>query len=213
MQITRRYFGNAAITFAVLAMAAFILALPARAAPLDFADPAFTQVGGLTSVPIGASDFCRAHRADCSPNGRPQAVTALTPALWAQLLSVNDRVNTDVVQVTDEAQYQVTEYWTYPQGYGDCEDIALEKRRELIAGGWNPSTLLMTVVRQENGEGHAVLTVRTDRGDLVLDNQDGRVLVWNETPYQFLKRQSQTNPSQWVSLVDPRVIVVAAESR
>ncbi len=38
-----------------------------------------------------------------------------------------------------------------------------------------------------------MLLVRTDRGDLVLDNQDGRVLLWNETPYTYLKRQSQAD--------------------
>jgi predicted transglutaminase-like cysteine proteinase len=193
-------------------MAAFILVMPARAASLDFADPAFTQVGGATSIPIGASDFCRKHRSDCSPSATPEAVVGLTKGLWKQLLAVNSGVNASIIQVTDEEQYRVAEYWTYPDGFGDCEDIALEKRRELIADGWNPSTLLMTVVRQQNGEGHAVLTVRTDRGDLILDNQEGEIRVWSETPYQYLKRQSQLNPAQWVSLVDPRPIRIASES-
>jgi hypothetical protein len=31
--------------------------------------------------------------------------------------------------------------------------------------GWPESKLLITVVRDENNEGHAVLTVRTDEGD------------------------------------------------
>jgi predicted transglutaminase-like cysteine proteinase len=210
MQITGQSIGNVAVTAFVLAMATFILVMPTRAATLDFADPAFTEVGGATSIPIGASEFCRTHRADCSPGRKPQAVTDLTQALWNQLVGVNDEVNADVIQVTDEDQYQVAEFWTYPNGYGDCEDIALEKRRELISDGWNPSTLLMTVVRQADGEGHAVLTVRTDRGDLILDNQDDRVLVWSATPYQYLKRQSQLNSSQWVSLLDDHEVTVAS---
>ncbi len=49
------------------------------------------------------------------------------------------------------------------------------------------SDLLITVVRQMNGEGHAVLTVRTDRGDYVLDNLELRVKPWNETSYDYLK--------------------------
>ena len=53
--------------------------------------------------------------------------------------------------------------------------------------------------------------VRTDRGDLVLDNQDGRILLWNETPYQYLKRQSQADAGQWVDLVDPRTTFVATK--
>ena len=135
----------------------------------------------------------------------------LTEALDGAV-AVNASVNRTIVPVTDEELYQVAEYWTYPQGYGDCEDIALEKRRELIDDGWDPSTLLMAVVREANGNGHAVLMVRTDRGDLVLDNQDGMVLVWTETPYQFVKRQSQANPGQWVDIVDNRGIAIVAAS-
>ena len=57
------------------------------------------------------------------------------------------------------------EKWSYPDdGYGDCEDYVLLKRRLLAARGFPESTLLITVVRDENNEGHAVLTVRTDRG-------------------------------------------------
>ena len=67
----------------------------------------------------------------------------------------------------------------------------------------------MTVVREPNGDGHAVLMARTDRGDLILDNQDNRVLVWNETPYEFIKRQSQADAGKWVALNDNRTTVLA----
>ena len=70
----------------------------------------------------------------------------------------------------------------------------------------------MTVVREANGNGHAVLMVRTDRGDLVLDNQDGMIQLWSDTPYQFLKRQSQHHAGEWVNLNDRRSIVVAANN-
>jgi predicted transglutaminase-like cysteine proteinase len=106
--------------------------------------------------------------------------------------------------------YQVDEFWTYPAGYGDCEDFALAKRRQLIEAGWEPSTLLMAVVRESNGDGHAVLMVRTDRGDLVLDNKDGMIRVWTETPYQYVKRQSQEHAAVWVDIVDDRVEVASA---
>ncbi len=62
----------------------------------------------------------------------------------------------------------------------------------------------MTVVRQPNGDGHAVLTVRTDRADYVLDNLEERVLQWNETEYQFLKRQSAANSGRWEGIDDNR---------
>jgi predicted transglutaminase-like cysteine proteinase len=52
--------------------------------------------------------------------------------------------------------------------------------------------------------------VRTDRGDLVLDNQSGRVLLWKDTPYEYVKRQSQADPGKWVALNDDRATVIAA---
>ncbi len=188
----------------------FILAAPVQADTVDFANPAFAQTGKATSVPVGASEFCKVHRSDCGTNKHAVAAMVLTSERWQQLVDVNNAINASVVPVSDEDYYKVSEYWTYPDGYGDCEDFALAKRKLLIANGWNPSTLLMTVVRESNGNGHAVLMVRTDRGDLVLDNQDGRVLLWNETPYHFLKRQSQQNADRWVDILDDRTIFVAS---
>jgi len=186
------------------AMAILLLGLPGKAGEVDFANPAFAPAAGLTSIPVGAAAFCKSHRSDCGPNRHVVEVMRLDEKRWAQLVEVNNLVNAAVVPVTDAEYYNVDEYWAYPDGYGDCEDFALAKRKALIAEGWNPSTLLMTVVREPSGAGHAVLMVRTDRGDLVLDNQDGRILVWSQTPYQYLKRQSQADASRWVDLVDDR---------
>ena len=192
-------------------IALVFLAGPAQASQsVDLSNPAFAPTNGPTSIPIGAAEFCKAHRDECGPIANAIDLESLSDAGWRQLVSVNDGVNTSVVPVTDADLYNVTEFWTYPAGRGDCEDFALEKRRQLIALGWNPSALLMTVVRQANGEGHAVLMVRTDRGDLVLDNQDGRVLVWKDTTYEFVKRQSQTDPRKWVGIDDTRVIMASA---
>jgi predicted transglutaminase-like cysteine proteinase len=68
------------------------------------------------------------------------------------------------------------------------------------------------VVRERNGAGHAVLMVRTDRGDLILDNQVGAVKLWNETNYQFIKRQSQHNAGEWVLIDDSRAVVTTTAS-
>ena len=177
---------------------------------VDLSNPAFAPTTGPASIPIGAAEFCKAHRADCGPSATTVEVETLTDANWRQLVGINSAINSRVAPITDQDLYHVDELWTYPDGWGDCEDYALEKRRQLIAKGWSPSALLMTVVRQQDGEGHAVLMVRTDRGDLVLDNQVGQVLVWNDTSYQFIKRQSQSDSRKWVGIDDTRIITASA---
>jgi predicted transglutaminase-like cysteine proteinase len=77
------------------------------------------------------------------------------------------------------------------------------KRHILLRRGWPASALLMTVVRDEQGEGHAVLTARIAQGDFILDNKVGEVKLWHKTPYEFVMRQSYLNPKVWMAL-DPR---------
>lgn len=187
----------------VFGLILLVLALPSRAAAPDLSRTAFAPEGPQTSVPVGAGAFCLAHRSECRPDPVTEPVE-LTETVARTLSAINEGVNRRIMPVTDAALYNVEEYWTYPATAGDCEDIALEKRRELVALGFSPSVLLMTVARDQRGEGHAVLMVRTDRGDLVLDNQDMRVRLWSETPYHYLKRQSETDPSRWVRLIDNR---------
>lgn len=195
-----------------LASAALLAVFVVPAAGLDLTHIAFAQTAASpASIPVGHAEFCARHPADCRAHANPVLAVALDEAHWAQLLEINAQFNRAIVPATDFELYRVEEYWTYPtSGYGDCEDIALAKRRALIEAGWPASTLLMAVVREANGNGHAVLMVRTDRGDLVLDNQDGLVKVWNETAYQFVKRQDQAHAGRWVDMIDNRVMTVAA---
>jgi predicted transglutaminase-like cysteine proteinase len=199
------------ITLGGTIIAMIMFGTPAAASPgVDLSNPAFAPATGPTSIPVGAAEFCKSHRDECTPNVRIVDAETLTQRSWDQLVAVNDDVNRRIVSETDQDLYNVAEFWSYPDGRGDCEDFALEKRRQLIQAGWDASTLLMTVVRERNGNGHAVLMVRTDRGDLVLDNLDGRVRVWQDTPYEYIKRQSQTDAGRWVGLADSRATIVAA---
>ena len=161
---------------------------------------AFMPVYGQTLPPIGYVQFCRGNPAECSKGSGRTVREHLTEARWDELVKVNDYVNAKVAPVTDQDLYNVPELWTYPQSKGDCEDYVLLKRRYLVNLGWPPETLLITVVRDRNGDGHAVLTVATDLGEFVLDNQNADILPWQATRYQYQKRQSQTHPSIWVSL-------------
>ncbi|KQN74183.1 MULTISPECIES: transglutaminase-like cysteine peptidase [unclassified Devosia] len=206
MTINFRRLGAAGIAVAALAG----WAQPSAA--LDFTNAAYIQVASTnTSIPVGHLDFCRQRPGECMPNSVVESAVTLNETNWQQLVSINAHFNQTIIPVTDQELYQVEEFWTYPtSGYGDCEDFVLAKRRALIEAGWPVSTLLISVVRQTDGSGHAVLMVRTDRGDLVLDNQDGAIRLWNETPYQYLKRQTQANAGQWVDMLDDRTTIVAA---
>jgi predicted transglutaminase-like cysteine proteinase len=61
--------------------------------------------------------------------------------------------------------------WAYPDDMfrGDCNAYVLLKRKLLIAAGWPTSSVLITVVYTADGEGHAVLTVRTGAGHWPLE--------------------------------------------
>lgn len=167
-------------------------------------------VSGRTSQPIGHYEYCKRHRADCnlrSINTRP---VKLSRKSWRDLDEVNQASNLSVRPVTDLDYYNTEEYWTYPKRFGDCEDYVLMKRKMLMQRGWPASSLLITVVRQPNGDGHAVLTVRTDKADFVLDNLRNRILPWQKTEYRFLKRQSATNSGRWEGIEDYRSGIVGS---
>ena len=172
----------------------------------------YMKAFGDTLPPIGYVNFCQEHRADCRPGPRFADRIQLTPAKFGQIEEVNTAVNTEIAPDTDLDLYGKPEYWTYPTTKGDCEDYVLLKRRILIERGFPESTLLITVVRDENDEGHAVLTVRTDKGDFVLDNKRREVMRWADTPYTFIKRQSERNPLVWISLLPPETAPQTAVS-
>lgn len=160
----------------------------------------FMRIFGLSQAPYGFVRFCEANSGECNQDGREEARLDATPDRLAELDAINRSVNRAIKPLTDMEIYGVTEYWTLPTTAGDCEDYALLKRRLLMQRGWPASSLLMTVVRDERGEGHAVLTARTAQGDYILDNKTDRVSIWFKTPYQFVMRQSYLNPKVWVAL-------------
>lgn len=170
----------------------------------------FMPSGMRTSQPIGHYQFCQDNPDDCSAKTAKPGVVKLTRAMWGTLQDVNNAINTMIEPVTDMDLWGVEEKWSYPVNKGDCEDYVLLKQKQLEERGFPASNLLITVVRQKNGAGHAVLTVRTDRGDFVLDNLEPKILSWDQTEYRFLKRQSDRNASQWVSVDDNRQVIVGS---
>ena len=159
------------------------------------------KVYGATHAPFGFVAMCERLPAECaaSPGTTPERVP-LTVERLAQLDAVNRDVNRRIKPATDMDLYGVVEHWTLPVDKGDCEDYALLKRQILISKGWPSSSLLMTVVRDERGDGHAVLTARTKGGDYILDNTVNDLRIWHATPYKFVMRQSFVDPRMWMSL-------------
>jgi predicted transglutaminase-like cysteine proteinase len=211
---SERILGNTCGKSARRAIAAlgFLAALggPALAASEK---PLFVSLGENSRAPIGWVEFCADQPKECASGpGNPRDVILTTKA-WKDLVRVNKWVNETIKPVTDLEQWGVVEKWSYPDtGRGDCEDYVLLKRRMLIQAGWPREALLITVVRERSGDGHAVLTVKTDKGEFVLDNQNEEILLWSATNYRFVKRQSQQDPNVWVALGDPRPTIATATS-
>ena len=126
----------------------------------------------------------------------------LTRQSWKVLNEINNKVNNAIEPISNLDHWGTTlDHWDYPvDGKGDCKIYALFKRKLLIDRGFPRQALLMTIVRDLNGEGHAVLTVKTDHGDFVLDNLSDEIRPWTATGYQFYKRQAQDDPNVWLSL-------------
>ena len=166
-------------------------------------DPAHdAPIGGMTRVPYGWADFCSRRPMECRVDVADPVDIALTPALMETLEAVNARANAEIEPVSNFDHWgTLLDHWDYPvDGKGDCKIYALWKRRLLLDMGFPRQALLMTIVRDLEGNGHTILTVKTDHGDLILDNMVGEIRYWDETGYKFVKRQSQADPNVWVSV-------------
>jgi predicted transglutaminase-like cysteine proteinase len=174
----------------------------------------FISVGATARAPIGWTEFCSEYAPECETRQLDARDVVLTAKAWKDLTRINKWVNDTVKPITDLEHWGVVERWNYPDdGYGDCEDYVLLKRRMLMQSGWPRQALLITVVRDKRGDGHAVLTVKTDKGEFILDNQHEDILLWSDTGYRFVKRQSQSDPNLWIALGDPRPATATATSR
>jgi predicted transglutaminase-like cysteine proteinase len=195
--------------------AASAFALTLLAAPLAAQQrPLFISIGGVTHAPIGWVEFCVEYDPECKTRPTMPRDVVLAAEAWQDLQRVNLWVNTHVKPMTDMDHWGVVERWNYPDdGYGDCEDYVLAKRKMLMQEGWPRTALLITVVRDRNSDGHAVLTVKTDKGEFILDNQTNDILLWSETGYRFVKRQAQSDPNVWIALGDTATSPATASSR
>ena len=161
--------------------------------------------GASTEPPPGFVGFCMREPDACTNRGADANVT-LDDRTRALLSAVNDRVNRAIAYRSDPDHYGLANRWTLEvaDGYGDCKDYALAKREALRAAGLPDSALRIAVVRTPKNELHAVLTVDTDQGVLVLDSLTSEIRPWSETPYAWVMRQGADSALHWVSLKAPQ---------
>ena len=166
-------------------------------------------------IPMGYYQLCKKKNAICNVSSGQDARTAngavvLNAELAGQLMSVNAQVNRSIRPVTDMQQYGVADVWNVSPRRGDCEDFALTKKARLLAKGWPSSALLIALAKTSRGEEHAVLIVRTDRGDFVLDNLNARIRGWTPTLYRWKSVQSPTNEWVWNVIRQGTTVQVAS---
>jgi predicted transglutaminase-like cysteine proteinase len=205
-------FGMKSSTVLIAALAASIIgALPTVAEPKRIT----VSLGfKATQPPLGWVEFCANQPNECSGPATAPSDVVLSRDAWMDLVRVNKWVNATIKPLTDLEHWGVVEHWSYPDdGYGDCEDYVLLKRQMLIQSGWPREALLITVVLDNKHQGHAVLMVTTEQGDFILDNQKNEILLWWETGYRFIKRQSRSNHNEWVSMNSPQPPAATAASR
>ena len=192
------------VVFAVVAHAQTIAALPSATRSLATSGRA---------EPIRAwTELCRETPAECGVDISESRVIPLTPDLWQVLVLVNRDVNERIKAMSDRDHWGVEDRWNLPDdGAGDCEDIQLLKRKILIERGLPRRAMRMTVVIDEEGGGHAVMMVRTDRGDLILDNRRPSILPWTQTGYTYVKAEGQDG-MDWISLGGAAAPIVTANA-
>ncbi len=157
---------------------------------------------GDTRPPIGWVQFCstKAYAAECAVDPSEAEKVELTPKTWRLVTALNTRVNKEIDPVTDMDHWGIVERWDMAEdGRGDCEEYVNIKRKRLVEAGIPRRALRVVVVIDEENAGHAVLMLRTDKGDFILDNKRNAVLSWHQTGYVYIKRESQDRIG-WVAL-------------
>jgi predicted transglutaminase-like cysteine proteinase len=157
----------------------------------------FMEVGEAALPPVAFSSFCLRKPQRCAGADKIEKVR-LSETLLGQLASINREVNHSIIPVRQPPNAP----WRDDAAFGDCKQFALAKRSRLLDAGLPSSALLFALARLSSGEGHLVLVVATDRGELVLDNLADDIAQWQALPYTWVERSSPTNPLFWQTIVE-----------
>jgi predicted transglutaminase-like cysteine proteinase len=183
----------------VLMVAMMVIPLSAPTASAASGQGAFITPKSKTSTPPGAANMCSQYRWACSSKGvgRQDSKAVLKLAK-----TVNNNVNRSTRQIDDIIQYGKEDHWVLPSFRGgDCEDMVLLKKKKLIQKGVASESLLIATVLDLNRNSHAVLVLRTQKGDYVLDSLRSGVISWRSTGYTFLKMQNPKSMYNWNAIL------------
>ena len=199
-----RPFFKSTLRFAAISIALAFTATAAQAQTqtgsiLPGASQPVAQVGIAKPI-MGWVRFCERNPAECAVDASEPGIVQLGAKEWQTLVRINQQVNAAIKPKTDMDHWGIEDIWDFAEdGYGDCEDYQLVKRKRLVEAGFPRRALRMTVVIDEEGAGHAVMMVRTNRGDFILDNKRNAVLPWHRTGYTYIKREGDQSMA-WASL-------------
>ncbi|MDE5463922.1 transglutaminase-like cysteine peptidase [Bradyrhizobium sp. CSS354] len=157
-----------------------------------------------TLPPMAFTQFCLRYRGECRT--RPMfrgGPVRLTNERWADLKEINQVVNRGIAPERNELGV-AGEQWLINPARGDCNDYAVSKRHELLERGWPARALLLSEVMVNSGEHHLILVVRTNSGDLVLDNMTPQIKPWSRVPYRWVRMQ-MPNSKLWATISSARV--------
>ncbi len=150
-------------------------------------------------APLQFVKFCMNYGAECEADATADQVLPSGERARQMLREVNRSVN-DAITPMKKPTSPMLAHWTLSPDAGDCNDYAVTKRHRLIEMGWPKSALRLAVVIIGGGQGHLVLVVRLNDGDMVLDNLSSSVRPWNDVGYQWISMQSGNNPRFWVAV-------------
>lgn len=143
-----------------------------------------------SKAPLGYQLMCLKTPAECKGGGA--SVARASGDTLTLLKRVNSQVNAAIKPRNDSG----ADVWNASASSGDCEDYVLAKRRALIKAGMSASALRIAFVKTRGGVGHAILVVKTTKGDFVLDNLNRSVRPLSQSGYRIVS-MSGANPMSW----------------
>lgn len=176
-------FGHLAVAAALAASAAGADAGPLRCTSLDL------RLREAGPAPLQYQEFCAANPGDCDMSGPDRLV--LDPGDEMLIDRINRTVNAAVTPMPDLEWRGVEDVWSYPVlGCGDCEDVALEKRRRLVGAGLPRAAFTLAIGYPRSAPSpHVVLLAETDQGTWALDQRADVLTCWDAAGLNYESRE------------------------